>query len=213
MESKNIHVLKSTQGPLMFSWTNNSLNQQPCPRTEIQKLGSKLVEGEIAPSNKSMSFDVPSSKFKQILGDDILVKSISLAYLGTCSIDEMMKIEEDFSYTLETECSVACGPGVKTNITITCVKSCFPNCCQRKVEEIECQLSECENDYGPWSDWSECSNPCITNIYERSNKQRIRTCVGCKEEKEAKGTFRQICFGKAFFIMQQDCNECRHQLA
>ena len=78
----NILVRKIGENPYVFSWTNDSLTQQSCPKTEIRGLFSKLVEGEDA-AYKSM-FGTASSQLKTLLGTDILVKSVSMSFLGTC---------------------------------------------------------------------------------------------------------------------------------
>ena len=75
----NILVRKIGENPFVFSWTNDSLTQQSCPKSEIRSLFSKLVEGEDA-AYKS-KFGTPSSQLKTLLGSDILVKSVSMSFL------------------------------------------------------------------------------------------------------------------------------------
>ena len=79
----NILVRKIGENPFVFSWTNDSLTQQSCPKSEIRSLFSKLVEGEDA-AYKS-KFGTPSSQLKTLLGSDILVKSVSMSFLGKVS--------------------------------------------------------------------------------------------------------------------------------
>ena len=85
----------------------------------------------------------------------------------------------EYSSSFETNCSVSCGEGVKAKITMTCKKECFPDCCRREVIESPCKIEECKNSFDPWSDWSECTKPCISNIEERSIKKRSRVCRDC----------------------------------
>ena len=85
----------------------------------------------------------------------------------------------EFSSSFETNCSVSCGEGVKANITMTCKRACFPDCCRRELIESPCEIAKCKNSFGPWSDWSECTKPCISNIEERSIKSRSRVCHDC----------------------------------
>ena len=101
------------------------------------------------------------------------------ARFETSNEEEML--EDEYSSTTETKCSVPCGIGVKTLITMTCKRTCFPDCCKRKVEEVECQIAECRNVYGPWTEWSECSKPCVSSLEERSIKTRTRFCSGCDD--------------------------------
>lgn len=84
--SDNILVRNIGENPFVFSWTNDSLTQQTCPKTEIRSLFAKLVEGEDA-AYKSM-FGTASSQLKALLGDEIFIKSVSMSYLGTCLRDE-----------------------------------------------------------------------------------------------------------------------------
>ena len=81
------------------------------------------------------------------------------------------------SFFTHTNCSVTCGPGVKSVITMSCKRSCFPDCCKRTVEEENCQKPKCTQRYGHWTSWTECDKPCITDINERSVKTRFRICL------------------------------------
>lgn len=82
------HILIRNIGenPFVFSWTNDSLTQQTCPQSEIRRLFAKLVEGEDT-AYKS-KFGMASSQLKELLGKEILVKSVSMSYLGTCLRDD-----------------------------------------------------------------------------------------------------------------------------
>ena len=114
---------------------------------------------------------------------DILIVNRPInARFETASIDDNIPEEEEYSSVIETECSVPCGEGVKTKITMICQKSCFPDCCQRKVEETPCEIAKCKKSFGPWSDWSDCTKPCISNIGERSVRIRSRICLECDED-------------------------------
>ena len=84
------------------------------------------------------------------------------------------------SFVTHTNCSVTCGPGVKSIITMNCKRSCFPECCKRTVEEENCQKPKCTQRYGHWTSWTECNKPCITDINERSVKTRFRICLNCE---------------------------------
>ena len=98
----------------------------------------------------------------------------------------MNNVEEEYFSADETDCSVPCGPGVSMVISVTCQKSCFPDCCKRTFEETPCQITKCNVTFSPWSDWSECSKPCVSSIEERSVKRRTRTCTSCSDEIDGK---------------------------
>ena len=91
-----------------------------------------------------------------------------------------------------------CGEGVKAKITMTCKKECFPDCCRREVIESPCEIKKCKNSFGPWSDWSECTKPCILNIKERSIKSRSRICYDCSGNDNGKYS-KSSCFLKQLF--------------
>ena len=90
---------------------------------------------------------------------------------------------------IQTECSATCGEGVRTVRRVGCKKSCFPECCERNVEEFPCFKEECQIPYGSWSSWSSCTVPCIKSEKEKSVKIRTRRQLqcfdvdGCGEEK------------------------------
>ena len=46
--SESILVRKIGESPFLFTWTNDSLTQQNCPKTEIRGLFSELIEGQDA---------------------------------------------------------------------------------------------------------------------------------------------------------------------
>ena len=83
---ENILVRQIGENPWVFSWTNDSLTQQTCPKTDIRGLFAQLVEGEDA-AYKSM-FGSANARLKALLGDEIYVKSVAMKYLGTCLLDE-----------------------------------------------------------------------------------------------------------------------------
>lgn len=84
--SDHILIRNIGENPFVFSWTNDSLTQQTCPQSEIRRLFAKLVEGEDT-AYKS-KFGMASSQLKDLLGNEILVKSVSMSYLGTCLRDD-----------------------------------------------------------------------------------------------------------------------------
>ena len=99
------------------------------------------------------------------------------------------KDEEYYTvFEFGSNCSVPCGPGVKTITTLSCKRRCPLNskCCQRIVKEINCLISKCKNVYSSWSSWSECTKPCISDVNEKFFKTRSRTCLGCKGEIDGK---------------------------
>ncbi len=87
-DSKTDHILVRNVGenPYVFAWTNDSLTQQTCPKSEIRKLFSYLVEGEDT-AYKS-KYGNASPALKELLGDSIYTKSVSMSYQGTCLEDE-----------------------------------------------------------------------------------------------------------------------------
>ena len=91
----NILVRQIGENPWVFSWTNDSLTQQTCPKTDIRGLFAKLVEGEDA-AYKSM-FGTASNRLKALLGDEIYIKSVAMKYLGTCLMDETIYKNQDVS--------------------------------------------------------------------------------------------------------------------
>jgi len=112
----NILVRKIGENPFVFSWTNDSLTQQSCPKSEIRSLFSKLVEGEDA-AYKS-KFGTPSSQLKTLLGSDILVKSVSMSFLGTCLRDETIPRNTDIDIDgTEDSVPVIRNPIDRINIT------------------------------------------------------------------------------------------------
>lgn len=112
--------------------------------------------------------------------DVLIVNRPINARFETSSSNDDIPEEEEYSSVIETECSVPCGEGVKTKIIMVCQKSCFPDCCQRKVEETPCEIVKCKKSFGPWSDWSDCTKPCVSNIGERSVRIRSRICLECE---------------------------------
>merc|ERR1719270_578519 len=112
----NILVRKLGENPYVFSWTNDSLTEQSCPKTEIRGLFSKLCEGEDA-AYKS-KFCSPSSQLKTLLGSDILVKSVSMSFLGTCLRDETIPKSTDIDIDgTEDSVPVIRNPIDRINIT------------------------------------------------------------------------------------------------
>ena len=77
---------------------------------------------------------------------------------------------------IQSECSVNCGEGVQTIRTVSCKKSCFPDCCKTNIEEFPCQIKDCKDYFGAWTSWSKCSLPCLRNNRERSLRNRSRNC-------------------------------------
>ena len=92
---ENILVRQIGENPWVFSWTNDSLTQQTCPKTDIRALFAQLVEGEDA-AYKSM-FGSASGRLKALLGDEIYVKSVAMKYLGTCLMDDNIYKNQDNS--------------------------------------------------------------------------------------------------------------------
>ena len=112
----NILVRKLGENPYVFSWTNDSLTEQSCPKTEIRGLFSKLCEGEDA-AYKS-KFCSPSSQLKSLLGSDILVKSVSMSFLGTCLRDDTIPKSTDIDIDgTEDSVPVIRNPIDRINIT------------------------------------------------------------------------------------------------
>lgn len=83
--SDHILVRKITENPFVFSWTNESLTQQSCPKNEIRTLFSKLIEGNDAAFKST--FGTASQELKDLLGNEMYVKSVAMNYLGTCLMD------------------------------------------------------------------------------------------------------------------------------
>ena len=86
----------------------------------------------------------------------------------------------------ESECSVKCGPGIKTVTTVTCVKENenTDTKCETRIEKKECtDQPECPVEMSLWSEWSECSLKCVSDITQQSVKTRSRTCIPspCKD--------------------------------
>lgn len=165
---------------------NNSTNSYEIARPEEQ---TNILSDELVVSNLTVG---KNYTFKLIAFDDGYFLNNSQAkeiFISNRPVEARFETsnpedipEEEYSTESETKCSVPCGEGVKTKITMTCQRTCFPDCCQRKVEEIPCEIAKCKNSFGPWSDWSECSKPCISNIGERSIKSRSRVCIDCNED-------------------------------
>ena len=135
------------------------------------------------------------------------IKNVTISHRPTkprfeTADNEEISFENEYSSKIETKCSLPCGPGVKTEITMTCLRGCFPDCCQRIVKELPCEIAKCRNAYGPWSEWSECSKSCISNIGDRSIKSRIRNCLECED---VAGTnfwllFQTLWFNISYFL-------------
>lgn len=85
---QTIVVRKVATNPYVFGWANDTLSQQNCPKEEIRKLFNALVEhtGDGASSKNSLS-GRPSRMLTSILGDKVLVSSVSMSYHGTCLYD------------------------------------------------------------------------------------------------------------------------------
>ena len=81
------------------------------------------------------------------------------------------------------QCSVPCGTGIQTNMSLLCQKmkidGQIKNVCEDKFsyKEMPCNLGPCLAEYGPWSDWSDCSKPCLKTSNETSHKTRSRNCL------------------------------------
>ena len=81
------------------------------------------------------------------------------------------------------QCSVPCGTGIQTNMSLLCQKmkidGQIKNVCEDKFsyKEMPCNLGPCPAEYGPWSDWSDCSKPCLKTSNETSHKTRSRNCL------------------------------------
>ena len=77
------------------------------------------------------------------------------------------------------------------------------------MEEIKCNMPKCENTFSPWSDWSECSKPCVTNVKEKSIKQRSRLCLDCDQDIDSKFVlilaFIKLLFPMNMFLIKM-CN-------
>ena len=174
--------------------------QTTWPEEQTNILSDEVVVSNLTAGNnytfKVVVFDDNLSRDSQ--AKEIFISNRpARARFETSSAEDIL--EEEYSTETEIQCSVPCGEGVKTKITMTCQRTCFPDCCQRKVEEIPCEITRCENTFGPWSEWSECSKACISNIGERSIKSRIRVCIECNED--VNGISTLVAFKQLFLVL------------
>jgi hypothetical protein len=111
----NILVKHIGENPFVFTWTNDSLTQQSCPKSEIRGLFSALVEGEDA-AYKS-TYGSASSELKNLLGDDFYSKSVSMKYLGACLLDDTIDKVPNVPEGKEDSVPVIRNPIDRINIT------------------------------------------------------------------------------------------------
>ena len=144
-----------------------------------------MVEARVYTNPKSKPLSKKSSitRFKatqsKLTRSDLIPKALTV---GLEDQDDANSLFTEF----KTNCSVTCGFGVKSVVTINCKRSCFPECCQRTVEETSCEKPKCTKKYGHWTPWTECDKPCITEIDQRSVKTRFRMCLNCDSRQYGK---------------------------
>ena len=72
---EQILVRKITENPFVFTWTNDSLTQQNCPKSDIRRLFANLIEGEDAAYKTT--YGTASSELKSLLGMYIYFTNVS----------------------------------------------------------------------------------------------------------------------------------------
>ncbi len=116
-DSKTDHILVRNIGenPYVFAWTNDSLTQQTCPKSEIRKLFSYLVDGEDT-AYKS-KYGSASQELKDLLGDSIYTKSVYMTYQGTCLNDETIDRSKNVPNGKDDSIPVIRNPIDRINVT------------------------------------------------------------------------------------------------
>ncbi|XP_076124889.1 dystroglycan 1 [Alosa pseudoharengus] len=72
--SSTVTLKNITKGSIVVEWTNNSLQQNPCPKEQIQAMSSKIsnIKG------------VPSKQFAMIMGPEFKPLNITITGTGSC---------------------------------------------------------------------------------------------------------------------------------
>lgn len=76
--------VESAKESYRISWTNESIQSYPCPKTEITDYYSRLADLK-KPMTSSGVMIEPSRHLRKILGQEFRIKAVSLKLMGSCS--------------------------------------------------------------------------------------------------------------------------------
>ena len=98
----NIIVRQVSANPYVFSWTNDTLTKQSCPKDHIRRLFNVLIDSSDSIDGNQL-YGSPSPRLKKLLEGKVYIKNVTMKYLGTCLYDEEANAVSYTHLTLPTK--------------------------------------------------------------------------------------------------------------